>query len=284
MASRPNGHRLERREEAAGGGAGSAGLALRRIEEVTGVRRETASAYLKAAGVPVRPPRGWAGSRRQVDHGEGPMVRHPETGKYRRTRLLVITWIAGRSAGPPPASTARPSARSPRCSQRRSRRSGHSRSRRFVTTPSASARCTSTAAWRWRAPATLRRPAGPAARSPRPRARLPARLGLKRVDPLIRKLTECRDLIDRMTRSPEWPSPKPPAPSAKSRAWPPPSKLASSRPSAPRGAGRSQPRRNPQGAPRRACHRAVAHHRRPRHAQAPRHHGRGPAGAHQRPT
>jgi transposase len=32
---------------------------LRRIEEATGVRRETASAYLKAAGVPIRPPRGW---------------------------------------------------------------------------------------------------------------------------------------------------------------------------------------------------------------------------------
>jgi len=35
------------------------GWPLRRIEDVTGVRRETASAYLKAAGVPVRPPRGW---------------------------------------------------------------------------------------------------------------------------------------------------------------------------------------------------------------------------------
>ena len=30
---------------------------LRRIEEATGVRRETAGAYLKAAGVPVRPAR-----------------------------------------------------------------------------------------------------------------------------------------------------------------------------------------------------------------------------------
>ena len=32
---------------------------LRRIEEATGVRRETASAYLKAAGISVRPPRRW---------------------------------------------------------------------------------------------------------------------------------------------------------------------------------------------------------------------------------
>ena len=38
---------------------GKLGWPLRRIEEETGVRRETASGYLKAAGVPVRPPRGW---------------------------------------------------------------------------------------------------------------------------------------------------------------------------------------------------------------------------------
>jgi transposase len=188
---------------------GRLGWPLRRIEDATGVRRETASAYLKAAGVPVRPPRGWGrsppakpangtstdsstaanpandpstdsepisnpandvstdlawppragrapaasacvpyrevieaalaagrnataiwqdlvddhgftaryasvkryvaklkasappeahpsiftppGEEAQVDYGEGPMVRHPETGKYRRTRLFVLT-------------------------------------------------------------------------------------------------------------------------------------------------------------------------------------------------
>jgi hypothetical protein len=32
---------------------------LRRIEQSTGVRRETASAYLKEAGIAVRPPGGW---------------------------------------------------------------------------------------------------------------------------------------------------------------------------------------------------------------------------------
>ena len=32
---------------------------LRRIERETGVRRETAAAYLKAAGVAMRPPGGW---------------------------------------------------------------------------------------------------------------------------------------------------------------------------------------------------------------------------------
>jgi transposase len=179
---------------------GQLGWPLRRIEQETGVRRETASGYLKAAGIAVRPPRtrrrpnpasqggvstdsgggstpnpasregvstdstaargaagptrapaasacephreriehalalgrnamaiyqelvdagvpvGYASVRRfvrklrgalspeervvietapgeeaQVDYGEGPMVRHPETGKYRRTRLFVLT-------------------------------------------------------------------------------------------------------------------------------------------------------------------------------------------------
>jgi transposase len=31
------------------------------------------------------------GEEAQVDYGEGPMVRHPVTGKYRRTRLFVLT-------------------------------------------------------------------------------------------------------------------------------------------------------------------------------------------------
>jgi transposase len=31
------------------------------------------------------------GEEGQVDYGEGPMVRHPQTGKYRRTRLFVLT-------------------------------------------------------------------------------------------------------------------------------------------------------------------------------------------------
>jgi len=170
---------------------GRLGWPLRRIEAATGVRRETASAYLKAAGIPVRLPRrrrppapkpasevstdfggppaapgtlpAWPpppsraptasacepyrelieqalargrnamaiwqdlvddhgfpgryasvrrfvvklrgqrtleahpvivtapGEEGQVDYGDGPMVRHPLTGKYRRTRLFVFT-------------------------------------------------------------------------------------------------------------------------------------------------------------------------------------------------
>jgi hypothetical protein len=32
-----------------------------------------------------------AGEEAQVDYGSGPMVRHPQSGKYRRTRLFVLT-------------------------------------------------------------------------------------------------------------------------------------------------------------------------------------------------
>ena len=38
---------------------GRLGWPLRRIEQETGVRRETAGAYLRSAGIGVRPPRGW---------------------------------------------------------------------------------------------------------------------------------------------------------------------------------------------------------------------------------
>jgi len=38
---------------------GRLGWSLRRIQEATGVRRETAGVYLKAAGIAVRPPGGW---------------------------------------------------------------------------------------------------------------------------------------------------------------------------------------------------------------------------------
>ena len=172
---------------------GRLGWSLRRIERETGVRRETVSEYLKAAGVPVRgrgrrsedaakpailsgevftdsPPRAWPpaptrapqasacephrdrivaalavgrnamaiwqdlvdevgftaryasvrrfvrqlrgttvpearvvittapGEEAQVDYGDGPMVRHPLSGKHRRTRLFVLTLAHSRKA------------------------------------------------------------------------------------------------------------------------------------------------------------------------------------------
>jgi len=38
------------------------------------------------------------GEEAQVDYGDGPMVRHPETGKYRRSRLFVLTLAHSRKA------------------------------------------------------------------------------------------------------------------------------------------------------------------------------------------
>ena len=161
---------------------GKLGWSLRRIEAEVHIRRETISAYLKAAGVPVRPPGGWGkrppapkpaneaptdfvavtrakdrpspsacepyrelietalakgrnakaiwqdliddhgfrggytgvrrfvgklrgqtspetravivtgpGEEAQVDYGAGPQVRDPRTGRYRRTRMFVLT-------------------------------------------------------------------------------------------------------------------------------------------------------------------------------------------------
>ena len=161
---------------------GKLGWPLRRIEQFTGVRRETAGAYLKAAGIAVRPPGAWGrlapakpanevitdsrrsrsvsacepyreiielgldrgrnamaiwqdlvsqygfdrgyqsvkrfvhkispsqvpqarpvivtapGEECQVDYGRGPMVRDPQSGKYRRTRLFVLTLGYSRKA------------------------------------------------------------------------------------------------------------------------------------------------------------------------------------------
>jgi transposase len=167
---------------------GQLGWSLRRIQQTTRIRRETAAAYLKAAGIAIRPPGGWGkrapakpaiqvttdsgttgakpaiqvttdsaatpsasephrefiaeglargrnamgiwqelvdqhgftgsyesvkrfvrkqrgsqspearaviltapGEEAQVDYGTGPMVRDPDTGRYRRTRLFVLT-------------------------------------------------------------------------------------------------------------------------------------------------------------------------------------------------
>src|SRR5688572_7795747 len=45
---------------------GQLGWSLRRIEQATGVRRETASSYLKAAGLQVRPP-GWGQAKPAIE-------------------------------------------------------------------------------------------------------------------------------------------------------------------------------------------------------------------------
>jgi transposase len=51
------------------------------------VRKLRGSTQPEAVGIIVTGP----GEEAQVDYGDGPMVRHPQTGKYRRTRLFVMT-------------------------------------------------------------------------------------------------------------------------------------------------------------------------------------------------
>jgi hypothetical protein len=47
---------------------GRLGWSLRRIERTVHIRRETAAAYLKAAGIAVRPPGGWGKTGHRGDH------------------------------------------------------------------------------------------------------------------------------------------------------------------------------------------------------------------------
>ena len=49
--------------------------------------RKLRGSDLRAAGIILTV----AGEEAQVDYGSGPMVRHPQSGKYRRTRLFVLT-------------------------------------------------------------------------------------------------------------------------------------------------------------------------------------------------
>src|SRR3989442_15116881 len=83
---------------------GQLGWTLRRIEAATGVRRETAGAYLKAAGIAVRPPGRWG---------------HPPANPAKEVSTDPTTPAASPSAPPagrpglsgrPPPAPARPTA------------------------------------------------------------------------------------------------------------------------------------------------------------------------------
>src|SRR5215469_6405063 len=50
---------------------GRLGWSLRRIQCATRIRRETAAGYLKAAGIPVRPPAQWGRQQPQVSARQG---------------------------------------------------------------------------------------------------------------------------------------------------------------------------------------------------------------------
>ena len=76
---------------------GRLGWSLRRIEEATGVRRETASGYVKAAGIAMRGPGGWGRGPAKVAEGAKPAIG-VATGSEREK--------AGERAADPPASIA----------------------------------------------------------------------------------------------------------------------------------------------------------------------------------
>ena len=63
---------------------GQLGWPLRRIEEATGVRRETASAYLRAAGIGVRAPGRWGRSPLRLP------ARSPNLNAYAERFVLSI--------------------------------------------------------------------------------------------------------------------------------------------------------------------------------------------------
>ena len=90
-------------------GLGRLGWSLRRIEEATGVRRETASGYLRAAGMPVRGPRAARRRAGKTGHYRGgvhrllpskPAIagRCPPTRRARRRRARRVRARASRTA------------------------------------------------------------------------------------------------------------------------------------------------------------------------------------------
>ncbi len=86
---------------------GQLGWALRRIEEATGVRRETAARYLKAAGIPVRQPGGWG--RRKTPALSKPaneVTTDPEGAKP--ANGSEVTTDSGDPKPPPSPSTSEP--------------------------------------------------------------------------------------------------------------------------------------------------------------------------------
>src|SRR5437867_2791055 len=86
---------------------GRLGWPLRRIEQATGVRRETASAYLKAAGIAIRSPGGW-GRRSPAKTGNG-VTPDSESKPAKEVTPDFVRLILEKSAIPLPASTTSPS-------------------------------------------------------------------------------------------------------------------------------------------------------------------------------
>ena len=76
---------------------GQLGWTVRRIQKATGVRRETAASYLKAAGVAVRPPGGWG--RRPPAKPANEVTTDPSEAKP----AIGVTTDFGQPISPPTA-------------------------------------------------------------------------------------------------------------------------------------------------------------------------------------
>ena len=84
---------------------GQLGWALRRIEAATGVRRETAAGYLKAAGIATRPPGGWG--RRKAKPANG-VTTDPPPAKPANAGEVTTDSRAENPQQPSTASTSEP--------------------------------------------------------------------------------------------------------------------------------------------------------------------------------
>jgi len=87
---------------------GKLGWALRRIEQATGVRRETAGAYLKAAGIAVRPPGAWGrrapakpANEMTTDPSEAKPANEVSTGPADSKPANEVTTDFGQPISPP---------------------------------------------------------------------------------------------------------------------------------------------------------------------------------------
>ena len=86
---------------------GKLGWTLRRIQQATGVRRETASAYLKAAGIAIRSPGAWG--RRSPAKPANEVTPDPEAKPANEVTPDFVGLISEKQANPTTAATTSPS-------------------------------------------------------------------------------------------------------------------------------------------------------------------------------
>src|SRR5215510_14784389 len=80
---------------------GRLGWSLRRIQQETGIRRETASQYLKAAGIAVRPPARWG---RGTAKPANKVITDPEVITVSNPEANEVGTVVAEVDGTPPIS------------------------------------------------------------------------------------------------------------------------------------------------------------------------------------